>query len=93
MVRNWIRNVVNCIFVKQFIEYRCTLYLIKGFFVISYILVLFKNGVKTHNTVKPVYTGHSRQPENVPFIHRLKLNALFINGGDEAALYRQWFVI
>ena len=60
MVRNWIRNVVNYIFVKQFIEYRCTLYLIKGVFVISYILiVLVKNGIKTHNTVKRVYKGHS----------------------------------
>jgi hypothetical protein len=26
-------------------------------------------------TVKPVYKGHSREPENVPFIY-----ALFING-------------
>jgi hypothetical protein len=27
------------------------------------------------------------------FIYRLKLYALFINGENEAALYRQWFVI
>jgi len=40
-------------------------------------------------TVKPVYKGHSREPENVPFIYRLKLNALFINGENETALYRQ----
>jgi hypothetical protein len=31
--------------------------------------------------------------ENVPFIYRLKLYALFINGENEAALYRQLFVM
>ena len=37
-------------------------------------------------TVKPVYKGHSREPENVPiyeqlpFIYRFMLYALFING-------------
>jgi len=41
------------------------------------------------NTVKPVYKGHSREPDNVPFIYRLKLYALFINGENEDALYRQ----
>jgi hypothetical protein len=44
-------------------------------------------------TVKPVYKGHSREPKNVPFIYRLKLYALYINEENEAALYRQWFVI
>jgi hypothetical protein len=29
------------------------------------------------------------EPENVPFIYRLKLYALFMNGENEAALYRQ----
>jgi hypothetical protein len=43
------------------------------------------------NTVKSVYKGHSREPENVVFIYRLKL--LFINGENETALYRQWFAI
>jgi hypothetical protein len=46
-------------------------------------------------TFKPVYKGHSREPkkcalyEHLPFIYRLKLYALFINGGNEAALNRQ----
>ena len=40
-------------------------------------------------TVKPVYKGHSREPENVPFIYRLKLYGLFINGKNQASLYRQ----
>ena len=40
-------------------------------------------------TVKLVYTGHSREPENVTFIYRLKLYALFINEKNETALYRQ----
>jgi hypothetical protein len=40
-------------------------------------------------TVKPVYKGHSREPENVVFIYRLKLYALFINEKNETALYRQ----
>ena len=40
-------------------------------------------------TVKSVYKGHSREPENVPFIYRLKLYALFINGKNRTALYRQ----
>ena len=44
-------------------------------------------------TIKPVYKGHLKEPENVPFIYRLKLYALFMNGENEAALYRQWFVI
>jgi len=35
----------------------------------------------------------SREPANVPFISRLKLYALLSNGENEAALYRQWFVI
>ena len=38
--------------------------------------------------VKPVYNGQSREPENVPFIYRLKLYSLFINGKNEAGLYR-----
>jgi hypothetical protein len=45
-------------------------------------------------TVKPVYKGHSREPENalyqqLPFIYRLKLYALFINGENKASLYIQ----
>ena len=39
-------------------------------------------------TVKLVYKGHPREPENVPFIHRLKLYTLFVNGGNETDLYR-----
>jgi hypothetical protein len=31
--------------------------------------------------------------EQLPFIYRLKSYALFINGENEAALYRQWFFI
>ena len=46
------------------------------------------------NTVKPVYRGHSREPENVDFIsscplYRLQLYAIFINRKNETALYRQ----
>jgi hypothetical protein len=41
------------------------------------------------NIVKPVYKGHSREAENVAFIYRLKLYALFINETNETALYRQ----
>jgi hypothetical protein len=44
-------------------------------------------------TVKPVHKGYSRKPENLVFIYRLKLYALFINGKNETAPYRQWFVI
>ena len=40
-------------------------------------------------TVKPVYKRHCRELKNVPFIYRLKLYVLFINGKNEAALYRQ----
>jgi len=45
--------------------------------------------------VKPVYKGHSMEPVNVAFyeqlsfIYRLRLYALFINGKNETALYRQ----
>ena len=49
------------------------------------------------NTVKPVYKGHSMEPEKVVLwalnIYRLKWYALFINGRNETCLYRQWFVI
>jgi len=37
--------------------------------------------------VKPVYKGHSREPENVPFMYRLNLYALFINGKHETFRY------
>jgi hypothetical protein len=33
------------------------------------------------------------EPENVTFIHKIKLYALFINGNYKTALYRQLFVI
>ena len=44
---------------------------------------------------KPVYKGHSGGTgkydlyEQLPFKYRLKLYTLFINGKNEAALYRQ----
>jgi hypothetical protein len=38
-------------------------------------------------TVKPVYKGHSKEPENVVFIYRLKLYAPFINGENDTVLY------
>ena len=41
------------------------------------------------NTGKPVYKGHLRKPEYMPFIYRLKLCAPFINGKNETVLYRQ----
>jgi hypothetical protein len=46
------------------------------------------------NTVKPVYKGHSGNLKMWPlsaiaFIYRLKLYALFINGKNDTALYRQ----
>ena len=37
------------------------------------------------NTVKPVHKGHLWEPENVPFIYRLKY-ALFINWKYETSL-------
>ena len=55
----------------------------------------------TH-AVKPVYKDHSREPENVAFIHSLKfalyiymlkLYALSIIGKNETTLYKQWFAI
>jgi hypothetical protein len=51
------------------------------------------------STFKPVYKGHSREPENVPFmcialyLQFRSIYALFINWKNEAAFYRQWFVI
>jgi hypothetical protein len=36
-------------------------------------------------TANPVCKGHSREPENVAFIYRLKLYALYINGKNETA--------
>ena len=51
------------------------------------------------STVKLVYKGHSRQPENVLFICSLSLFTGFKNMhcslmvNNETALYRQWFVI
>ena len=41
------------------------------------------------STVKFVYQGHSREPENVPFIYRLKLYSLLINWKNDAAIFRQ----
>ena len=38
--------------------------------------------------VKPVYKGHSKEPQTMPFINMLKLYALFINWKNEATLYR-----
>jgi hypothetical protein len=46
-----------------------------------------------------VYKDHPREPEKcglyeqLPIIYRLKLYTLFIYGENEAALYRQLFVI
>ena len=51
------------------------------------------------STFKPVYKGHSREPENVPFmcialyLQFRSIYALFINWKNETAFYRQWFVI
>jgi hypothetical protein len=42
--------------------------------------------MKYKHIVKPVYKGHSREPEIVPFIYRLKLDALFNNGNYRTAL-------
>ena len=42
-----------------------------------------------HCSVKLVYKGHSKDPENVAFIYRLKLYAIFIDRKNETALYRQ----
>ena len=43
--------------------------------------------MKIKQTVKPVYKGHSREPENVVFMNSgslyTKLYVLFINGGNE----------
>jgi hypothetical protein len=37
-------------------------------------------------TVKPVYKGPSREPENVTFIYRFKLYALLTNGKNKTGL-------
>ena len=43
-------------------------------------------------TVKPVYKGHSREPENVPFVYRLKLSTFIINHHFYTAEYvKVWF--
>jgi hypothetical protein len=43
-------------------------------------------------TVKPVYKGHSREPENVPFVYRLKLSTFIINPHFYTAEYVYvWF--
>ena len=44
-------------------------------------------------SVKPLCKGPWREPENVPFIYKLKLYVLFIDGENVASLYRQWFAI
>jgi hypothetical protein len=44
-------------------------------------------------SVKPLCKGPWREPENVPFIYKLKLYVLFIDGENVAALDRQWFAI
>jgi hypothetical protein len=68
--------------------------------------------IKTTRASKPVYKDHSREPANkcglyeqLPFIYRFEIYALFINGKTErlpfidsdllyrGALYRQRFVI
>ena len=40
-------------------------------------------------TVKPVYKGHSREPENVAFMNSLKFHVQLINGKNETILYRE----
>jgi hypothetical protein len=51
-----------------------------------------QNSMKYYNnTIKPVYKGHSREPENGVFeqlfiIYRLKSYALYINGKNETVL-------
>ena len=40
-------------------------------------------------TVKPVYKGHSRKPENVAFMSSCPLYTLFINKENETAPYRK----
>ena len=46
------------------------------------------------NTVKPFYKGHSRKPDNIAFYEQLPfIYILFINGGNQIALYRKWFVL
>ena len=53
---------------------------------VIYIQIVVPTG---NYTEKPVYKGHSREPENVPFMNRLKSHTLFINGENEAVLYRR----
>jgi hypothetical protein len=36
-------------------------------------VILIIEGILINNTVKPVYKGHSREPENVAFISRCPL--------------------
>jgi hypothetical protein len=44
----------------------------------DFLQVLFLSTNTYTCTVKPVYKRHSREPEHVPFISRLKLCALLI---------------
>ena len=48
------------------------------------VLLVFLCGSKIQDTVKPVYKGHHRELENVTFIYRLKLYALFVNEKKKA---------
>jgi len=44
--------------------------------------------------VKPVYKGHSREPQMWPlWAVALYIQVKIINGKNETAIYRQWFVI
>jgi len=66
----------------------CTV--LKGSFVHKVVILFLNFPAQWHlNIVKTVYKGHSREPENVLFIYRLKLYVLFIIGKNKAVLYRQ----
>jgi hypothetical protein len=67
-------------------------------YTVSIWLLIYNNSFRFHIyhptciilaqcTVKPVYKGHYREPENVAFIYRLKLYALLINGKNSFSLW------
>ena len=51
------------------------------------------NSTLTYPSIESVYNVKPVYQEDIKMWYRLKLYALFINGKNKTALYRQWFVI
>ena len=84
------RECLNITFLQVSI-FRC--------YFLKHIYISSKSVSTLQITVKPVYKGHSNEPEQYGlyvqlfFIYRLTLYAIFINGKYVTALNRQCFVI